>query len=69
MEKRWFIKYIGNHWVGCSHTTPICNYACAAARACNQYIWILYIYAMQCGRAQCGRARARALVIDLTCTK
>ena len=22
MEKRWFIKYIGNHWVGCSHTTP-----------------------------------------------
>ena len=22
MEKRWCIKYIGNHWVGCSHTTP-----------------------------------------------
>ena len=23
MEKRWYIKYIGNHWVGCSHTTPV----------------------------------------------
>ena len=27
MEKRWFIKYIGNHWVGCSHTTPM--HACS----------------------------------------
>ena len=26
MEKRWFIKYIGNHWVGCSHTTPLWIY-------------------------------------------
>ena len=23
MEKRWCIKYIGNHWVGCSHTVPM----------------------------------------------
>ena len=26
MEKRWYIKYIGKHWVGCSHTVPTSIY-------------------------------------------
>ena len=40
MEKRWCIKYIGNHWVGCSHTTPQSSIPKFFGIRCTQFLGV-----------------------------